>query len=113
MKRTLALSLCLALAGIFVATTSHAQTGPGSALVFNGVNQFANIPFFGTNAPTNEITIELWQNVSSAKVQGSFSLAPDNIANRINAHVPGSDGVVYWDFGNINTSGRPSTAHAR
>ena len=59
MKRTLALSFCLALTGIFVAVNSRAQTGPGSALVFNGVNQLAAITLFGTNMPTNEITVEL------------------------------------------------------
>ena len=106
MKRSLALFVCSLAAVIFLPVNTHAQTGPGSALVFDGVNDFANIPIFATNAPTNEITIEFWQNVSSAKVQGSFSASPDNVANRINAHVPWIDGVVYWDFGNINTAGR-------
>ncbi len=78
----------------------------GDALVFDGVNDFVNVPIFATNAPTNEVTIELWQNVSSAKVQGTFSMAPDNVGNRIVGHVPWIDGVVYWDFGNINTAGR-------
>src|SRR5262245_39617233 len=101
MRRTLALFVCPLATLLLGVGIVRAQSG--SALVFDGVNDLANIPMFATNAPTNEITIEFWQNVSSAKVQATFGTPPDAVTNRIVGHVPWVDGVVYWDFGNINT----------
>src|SRR5204862_4630499 len=45
---------------------------------------------------------------ASVKQQHSLVLKPDNTGNRLSAHVPWSDGVIYWDFGNIGTQGRLS-----
>src|SRR5262249_46090777 len=73
---------------------------------FNGVNQFANVAMFATNAPTNEVTIEFWQFATAIKAQATLGTVPDAVTNRITGHVPWVDGVVYWDFGNINTAGR-------
>lgn len=56
MKRALFLFVC-SLAAIFFSVQSRAQSG--SALVFDGVNDFVNIPLFVISAPTNEITIVL------------------------------------------------------
>jgi hypothetical protein len=58
--------------------------------------------------PTTEVTVEFWQRVHSAKQQSTFCLDPDLGTNRFQAYVPWQDGVVYWDFGNINASGRLS-----
>ena len=66
------------------------------------------IPNFGASAPTTEITIEFWQYVNAASGQSTFILNPDNGNNRINAHVPYSGNVIYWDFGNISANGRLS-----
>ena len=66
---------------------------------------------FGNAAPTNEITIEFWQQVSSIRFPQStliLSPGPDTYTNRINADIPWIDSAVYWDFGNINTMGRLS-----
>lgn len=104
MQRTFAHLVCSLAAAFFLA--GHVRAQSGTALVFDGVNDFANLPLFATNAPTNEITIEFWQNVAQAKVQATIGVVPDNLTNRICGHVPWIDGVVYWDFGNINTAGR-------
>ncbi len=80
---------------------------PGS-ITFDGVNDWISVPRFGPIAPTTEVTVEFWQRVASLKSQSTFSLGPDrpNTDNRLNAHVPWSDGTVYWDFGNWQTDGR-------
>ncbi len=71
-------------------------------LDFDGSNDRVIVSNFGQVAPTTEITIEFWQKVDSVKAQSTFNLSNDVGANRINAHVPWSDGLVYWDFGNIS-----------
>lgn len=50
--------------------------------------------------------MEFWQKVSSVKNQSSFSASAFINGSVFNAHVPYGDGNVYWDFGDINTSGR-------
>lgn len=74
------------------------------AVNMNGANNYIRVPGFGNRAPKTEITIELWQKVNAPNFQATFNLDPDDVANRINAHVPwvgGPFGTVYWDFGNI------------
>jgi hypothetical protein len=89
-----------------------AQTGPGFALQFDGASGFVNIPGFLQNAPTNEITVEFWQNVSAIRPQATFCQsqpAPTSSpGSTLSAFVPFSDGMVYWDFGNITSGGRLS-----
>jgi hypothetical protein len=80
----------------------------GTALALDGNNDYARVRNFGNVAPTTEVTIEFWQRTHAVKNQSTFSLDPDNTANRFHAHVPWSDGRVYWDFGNISGSGRIS-----
>jgi hypothetical protein len=82
------------------------QTWSRNALSFDGVNDYVSIPGFGASAPTTEITIEFWQQVSAVRQQLTFNLSPFQDNNRISAHVPFSDGVVYWDFGNRLAGGR-------
>lgn len=67
----------------------------GTALAFDGVDDNVRIADFGSRMPTNEVTVEFWQRVRSVKNQSTFSCNP----NSLNAHVPWSDGQVYWDFG--------------
>ncbi|HEY3319276.1 MAG TPA: LamG-like jellyroll fold domain-containing protein [Planctomycetota bacterium] len=69
------------------------------ALAFNG-SQCVRIPGAGSWMPTQEITLEFWQNVSSADLGSTFGLTPDDGANRCQAHVPlYSYGNIIWDFG--------------
>lgn len=102
--------LCLTLLSLpsFSAT---AQGISGSALNFNGLNQHVRIPDFFTNAPTTEVTVEFWQNVSALRAQSSFSQDDSqrggfDARNVFNAHVPYGNHRIYWDFGNIRTEGR-------
>ncbi len=69
-------------------------------------DQVIVIPGFGLIAPTNEVTIEFWQLTTAQVVQSTFRLDSDVETDRINAHVPYSDGAVWWDWGPIYTGGR-------
>ena len=74
----------------------------GTALDFDGTNDFARVAGIGNSMPTTNVTVEFWQRVHAPKVQSTFALEPDNNASRFQAHVPFVDGIVYWDFGNIS-----------
>jgi hypothetical protein len=80
----------------------------GNALHFDGANDYVNVPGFGSIAPTTEVTVEFWQYADDVAGRSSFGMNPDQATNRFQAHVPWSNGAVYWDFGNINTGGRLS-----
>ncbi len=74
----------------------------GTALEFNGTNA-VRVAGFGATMPTTNVTVEFWQRTYSLRNESTFGLEPDDVARRFQAHVPFSDGNVYWDFGNINT----------
>lgn len=78
----------------------------GTALWFDGANDYASIPAFGDALPRNEVTVEFWIYPDDTATRSAFGLNPDSAINRFQAHVPWSDGRVYWDLGNINLGGR-------
>jgi len=80
----------------------------GTAFSFDGVDDRVAVPGYGTNIPRTEITVEFWQKVSAVRNQSAFSWNTFISTNVFNAHVPYGDGKVYWDFGDIGTSGRLS-----
>jgi Concanavalin A-like lectin/glucanases superfamily/Bacterial Ig domain len=92
-----------------LAVSAHGQSA-GTALQFDGTNQFVDIPNFGTIAPTSEVTVEFWAYPTAVAQQSAFMLQPDQGANRFQSHILYNNGNTYWDFGNINTSGRLVTA---
>jgi len=79
----------------------------GTCLSFDGADNFVEIKEF-SDAPCSEITILVWQKTDEARQQSTFSNFPDDYRDRINFHIPWSDGTVYWDFGDITTQGRLS-----
>jgi len=104
---SLRLLIALACSGV----PAFVQADPGSALSFDGQGQRVRIPDFFTNAPTTEVTVEFWQNVSGLREQSSFCQDDSSrdgwdSSNVFNAHVPYADGWVYWDFGDIEGEGR-------
>ncbi|MBI5862899.1 MAG: hypothetical protein HZB38_00010 [Planctomycetes bacterium] len=82
----------------------------GSALWFDGGGDVVSVPSLGNSLPRNEVTVECWIYADDAWQRSAFGLNPDGANNRIQAHVPWSDGHVYWDFGNIGAGGRLSYA---
>ena len=83
-----------------------ASAREAGAMRFDGVDDQVIVPNFGGIAPTTEVTVEFWQKVSAVKNQSSFGLGPATPTSRFQAHVPWSDGVVYWDFGVWQGDGR-------
>ncbi len=71
----------------------------------NGNYQYVAFAGFGNAIPTNEITIEFWERGYTAD-ESTIGFDPDQSTNRLNAYMPYLDGLVYWDFGNINTGGQ-------
>jgi Concanavalin A-like lectin/glucanases superfamily/Pentaxin family len=80
--------------------------GRGAALAFDGIDDYVRIADLDADTPLSEVTVEFWQRVNSVRRQSVFSLEPDLTANRMQAHTPWANEVVYWDFGNINAGGR-------
>ncbi len=78
----------------------------GQAFSFNGTNQYVQVPGYLNIVPSTELTVDFWQKVSSVKVQSTFSASALVNGSIFNAHIPYSDGNVYWDFGDINSGGR-------
>ena len=94
--------------GTLVNGVTYAAGKVGQAFHFDGVDSRVVIPSFCSVLPRTEITIEFWQKVDSAKIQSTFSQATYVAGAVCNAHVPYSDGVIYWDFGDITAGGRLS-----
>jgi probable HAF family extracellular repeat protein len=98
-----------------VSVNKTAQTpvaGMPVALNVNGGNNLVRVTNYANLAPTSEVTVEFWENVTTVnQYQATLQMDNDNVGNRFNIHSPwpdGSFGTVYWDFGNINTTGRIS-----
>lgn len=86
---------------------AQAQTnGPGDALILS--NSTVNVPEFGNVVPTNEITIEFWQRMSSSNYVNTVVLSPDITSDACHAFVPYSDHNIYWAFGNTSAGGQLS-----
>jgi RHS repeat-associated protein len=62
----------------------------------------------------SSITISFWNYVTSSNVQNSaaFTIGNSTDPNRISAHAPWSDNVLYWDYGTYNGGGRVSTNYS-
>jgi len=87
-------------------SSTNALPGTANALSFDGTTQNGTVPGLGARLPVGEITVEFWQFAAEARPQSTFTLYPDQFTNRFSANVPWSDGNVYWDYGDITTSGR-------
>lgn len=79
----------------------------GSAVVFNGDSSgLLDTGFVWTGGP---VTVEFWTSVKSSDLKSAslFGIgADDDVTHRFQAHVPWSDGTLYWDYGDINSNGR-------
>jgi alpha-tubulin suppressor-like RCC1 family protein len=87
-------------------TVAPVPVSLGSALYFDGSDDYVVITNIGGVIPTNEVTVEFWQRARQVKSQSTFSLQPDQTANRFQAHIPWNNGVVFWDFGDVSQGGR-------
>src|SRR5689334_6166669 len=80
-----------------------------TSMSFNAAGATVNVPTFSwpTGGP---VTVAFWSNVATAQVQNSslFSVGNMDTPNRFQAHAPWSDKKIYWDYGDLGTSGRVS-----
>lgn len=84
----------------------------GTALNFlTGDNRAEDSTFEWNGGP---VTIEWWQYVPRSGVRASSAFAigrTDDINNRLQAHVPWDDNVVYWDYGSTSSGGRLTASY--
>lgn len=76
------------------------------ALAFDGESGRVSVLNFGAAIPTSEVTVEFWIRVDEILPSVAFAAITGDDLNRFSAHVPWSDGTVYFDFGNFLAGGR-------
>lgn len=91
-------------------------TGNGcgdGALAFDGAAARMKAGSFAWN--DTAVTVEFWNYVRSEDVKNAsvFSVGKEATGNRFQAHVPWSDKILHWDYGNIGDDGRISTDYSR
>lgn len=77
----------------------------GNALNIAGTGS-VNVPSAGAAMLNNQVTVMMWQYGGAAQPHSdTLFIAENSSASRvINAHVPWSDGIVYWDAGSSSSS---------
>ncbi|MFN5865682.1 MAG: LamG-like jellyroll fold domain-containing protein [Candidatus Kapaibacterium sp.] len=83
----------------------------GNTLSFTQASDKLSAPTFEWKSG-GAVTVEFWNYVTStslAQQNAALRAGPDDATNRFLIHAPFRDGNIYWDYGNINTSGRIST----
>ncbi len=95
------------------ATLTTGQNGqPNTAYNFNGTNASITVPLSNWPATMNAVTVNFWaKNVNSGAATSVLNATTDDPSNRFNLHFPWSDGAIYWDFGNLATTGRLQTTY--
>lgn len=87
-----------------ISSTSFRTT---DTIWFSGsAGSYLRIPNLLATLPNEEITIEFWQRALQTASQETFRSASDPGNNRVNSHIPWSNGDIFWDFGTWSTTGR-------
>jgi len=85
--------------------------GPGrvgtGAVTMNGVAQYVTTATMVWTAG-QPVTVLLWRKVTAGGVTGAFGAHSAAVQDRFGAHLPYSDNVCYWDYGDWHTVGRVS-----
>lgn len=83
------------------------RIAPNQQIVFNGSDAYAEL--FSYTWPTDALTVEFWNYVSSADVQQSAAFGnryTGGGTKRIGCFAPWSNGTLIWDRGDYNGNGR-------
>ena len=100
------------LTGMDPATDWVASGGKG-ALDFDGSNDYVvSQSNFIHETLTTDVLISFWMKLNSTGVQQSVfgSDSSSSATQRMQAHCPWSDNVIYWDFGNFGGGNRLATS---
>ncbi len=68
-------------------------------------DDFLEVPGFGANSPTNELTIEFWARPTSYRGQAVFEMVPDDPDSQCRFLLNGHGGLSSWEFGSAPTDG--------
>ncbi|MCP4711606.1 MAG: hypothetical protein GY869_23555, partial [Planctomycetes bacterium] len=86
------------------------MTAAGKALDFDGFNDKVIVPGFSWPTPGGNVTVEFWNKVNTADVRHSSAFFAGSGYDVLQAHVPWSDNILYWDYGTCcGTNGRINT----
>lgn len=92
-------------------TTIESGCKRGNCRSFNGTTDLISVGGFSFSS--TQVSIALWINVPGSTTASSFGLTSNLGGNvRFQAHMPYSDNILYWDFGNYLSNGRISTSIA-
>lgn len=83
--------------------------------VFNSARDFREsgsitTSFKGLSDNSNSITLSFWALTRQQNQNSVITASGDDNNNRLNIHFPWFGERIYWDYGNINTTGRLSTS---
>jgi len=91
--------------------TAGPTWGPGrqgsGMVTMNGTTQYVTTASFVWTAG-QPVTVLLWRKVTAGGVTGAFGAHSTVVQDRFGAHLPYSDNVCYWDYGDWHTTGRVS-----
>ena len=90
----------------------NAEKGGRMALDFDGSNDYVAATSPQIGQLTKNISVSIWQNLgATGRIASLFGLnTVSSINERMQAHCPWSDGVIYWDFGGYAGDNRLSVS---
>lgn len=88
-------------------TAGPADVAWSSAVSLDCQQAVVRIPGMGLWMPATDYTLECWNFARDGGQDIAFDMEDDeNGTNRVLAHLPWGDGKIYFDSGNLNTTGR-------
>jgi hypothetical protein len=92
--------------------TDWVPSGGKLALDFDGSNDYVTATSPQIGQLTKNISVSIWQNLgATGRIASLFGLnTVSSINERMQAHCPWSDGVIYWDFGGYAGDNRLSVS---
>lgn len=95
------------------ATLATGQGGsPNTAYSFTN-NAYMTFPLSNFPSTINALSLTVWTNASSVTNGSLIMAATDDSNNRLNIHLPYSDNIISWDFGNATVgNGRLQTNYS-
>ncbi|MBH8552832.1 LamG domain-containing protein [Nostocaceae cyanobacterium CENA357] len=86
--------------------TTNIKDYASRAFEFDGVDDYVYVENFEWNSG-GPVTVELWVKVNTTDIQENvtFCVGFQENPNRFQVHLPWSDRMLYWDYGNCSRTG--------